>query len=191
MLAAKHLGFKAKAMRKSVERLPFIHLPALVWRDDGQHFILAQIDEEGGRYLIQDLQTEEPVLLNEEEFRRLYQGELLLVASRASILGALAKFDFTWFIPAIVKYRKILIEVLIISVFLQIFALISPLFFQVVMDKVLVHQGFSTLNVVAIGLLIRLYSRQSQTYQLGCHTRRKTRLCLCHYHCNGEKCFGD
>lgn len=69
-------------------------------------------------------------------------------------LGELAKFDFTWFIPAIVKYRRILLEVLIISVALQIFALISPLFFQVVMDKVLVHQGFSTLNVISIGLLI-------------------------------------
>ncbi|HDL5700067.1 TPA: type I secretion system permease/ATPase [Mannheimia haemolytica] len=154
LLAARSLGLKAKAARKSVERLPFIHLPAMVWRDDGNHFILAQIDEEGGRYLIQNLLTEEPMILNEADFRELYQGELLLVASRASILGSLAKFDFTWFIPAIVKYRRILIEVLIVSVVLQIFALISPLFFQVVMDKVLVHQGFSTLNVVATGLLV-------------------------------------
>lgn len=154
LLAAKSLGLKAKAVRKSVERLPFVHLPAMVWRDDGRHFILAQLDEEGGRYLIHDLLTEEPRLLNEDEFRDIYQGELILVASRASILGSLAKFDFTWFIPAIIKYRRILVEVLIVSVVLQIFALISPLFFQVVMDKVLVHQGFSTLNVVAIGLLV-------------------------------------
>lgn len=154
LLAAKSLGLKAKAVRKSVERLPFVHLPAMVWRDDGHHFILAQLDEEGGRYLIHDLLTEEPRLLNEDEFRDIYQGELILVASRASILGSLAKFDFTWFIPAIIKYRRILAEVLIVSVVLQIFALISPLFFQVVMDKVLVHQGFSTLNVVAIGLLV-------------------------------------
>lgn len=154
LLAAKSLGLKAKAVRKSVERLPFVHLPAMVWRDDGHHFILAQLDEEGGRYLIHDLLTEEPRLLSEAEFRDIYQGELILVASRASILGSLAKFDFTWFIPAIIKYRRILVEVLIVSVVLQIFALISPLFFQVVMDKVLVHQGFSTLNVVAIGLLV-------------------------------------
>lgn len=154
LLAAKSLGLKAKVVRKSVERLPFVHLPAMVWRDDGHHFILAQLDEEGGRYLIHDLLTEEPRLLNEDEFRDIYQGELILVASRASILGSLAKFDFTWFIPAIIKYRRILVEVLIVSVVLQIFALISPLFFQVVMDKVLVHQGFSTLNVVAVGLLV-------------------------------------
>lgn len=154
LLAAKSLGLKAKVVKKSVERLPFLYLPAMVWRDDGQHFILAQIDEEGGRYLIQDLLTEQPMILSEAEFREIYQGTLILVASRASVLGSLAKFDFTWFIPAIVKYRRILIEVLVVSIALQIFALISPLFFQVVMDKVLVHQGFSTLNVVAIGLLV-------------------------------------
>ena len=53
-----------------------------------------------------------------------------------------------------VKYRKLLGEVLLISFVLQLFALITPLFFQVVMDKVLVHRGFSTLDVIAVGLLV-------------------------------------
>ena len=43
---------------------------------------------------------------------------------------------------------------LLISFVLQLFALITPLFFQVVMDKVLVHRGFSTLDVIAVGLLV-------------------------------------
>jgi subfamily B ATP-binding cassette protein HlyB/CyaB len=63
------------------------------------------------------------------------------------------KFDFTWFIPAIVKYRKLLGEVLIASFFIQLFALLTPLFFQVVIDKVLVHKAMTTLHVVAIGML--------------------------------------
>ncbi|VTR51729.1 Alpha-hemolysin translocation ATP-binding protein HlyB [Serratia fonticola] len=53
-----------------------------------------------------------------------------------------------------VKYRKLLLEVLAVSLVLQIFALITPLFFQVVMDKVLVNRSFTTLNVIAAGLLI-------------------------------------
>ncbi|MDP1902719.1 MAG: type I secretion system permease/ATPase, partial [Pseudomonadota bacterium] len=57
-----------------------------------------------------------------------------------------------WFIPAIVKYRKLLGEILLVSFALQLFALVTPLFFQVVMDKVLVHRGLSTLNVIAVGL---------------------------------------
>jgi subfamily B ATP-binding cassette protein HlyB/CyaB len=68
--------------------------------------------------------------------------------------GALAKFDFSWFIPALVKYRKLLGEVLLISFMLQLFGLVSPLFFQVVMDKVLVHRGMTTLDVLVIGLVI-------------------------------------
>ncbi|WP_338272891.1 ABC transporter transmembrane domain-containing protein, partial [Escherichia coli] len=58
------------------------------------------------------------------------------------------------FIPAIIKYRKIFFEVLVVSFFLQFFLLVSPLFFQVIMDKVLVHRGFSTLNVITIALTL-------------------------------------
>lgn len=154
LLAAKSLGLKVKSIKKEPHRLPFLSLPIMVWRDDGKHFILACIDQEHGRYLIHDLETESPVVLNEQEFRERYQGEVIVVASRASVLGSLAKFDFTWFIPAIVKYRKIMVEVLVVSIVLQLFALITPLFFQVVMDKVLVHRGFSTLNVIAIALAV-------------------------------------
>jgi subfamily B ATP-binding cassette protein HlyB/CyaB len=63
------------------------------------------------------------------------------------------RFDITWFVGAIHKYRRLLGEVLVASFFLQIFALISPLFFQVVIDKVLVHRSMSTLDVLVIGLV--------------------------------------
>ena len=81
--------------------------------------------------------TIEPI----EVFASHWTGELILITSRASLAGDLAKFDFSWFIPALVKYRKLLGEVLLISFVLQLFGLVSPLFFQVVMDKVLVHKG--------------------------------------------------
>ena len=63
------------------------------------------------------------------------------------------RFDITWFLGAIHKYRHLLGEVLVASFFLQMFALVSPLFFQVVIDKVLVHRSLSTLDVLIIGLL--------------------------------------
>ncbi|EKK9486089.1 enterohemolysin T1SS ABC transporter permease/ATPase EhxB, partial [Escherichia coli] len=72
----------------------------------------------------------------------------------ATVVGELAKFDFSWFIPSVVKYRRILLEVLTVSAFIQFLALITPLFFQVVMDKVLVHRGFSTLNIITIAFII-------------------------------------
>ncbi|EIU0511783.1 type I secretion system permease/ATPase, partial [Escherichia coli] len=88
------------------------------------------------------------------QFKERYSGEVILITSRASVTGELSKFDFTWFIPAIIKYRKIFIETLVASLFLQLLALISPLFFQVVMDKVIVHRGISTLNIIIISLVV-------------------------------------
>ncbi|BCQ28298.1 type I secretion system permease/ATPase (plasmid) [Caballeronia sp. NK8] len=79
---------------------------------------------------------------------------MLLFASRASLAGELARFDFSWFIPAVVRYRKLLLEVMGVSLVLQLFGLVSPLMFQVVMDKVLVNRTFSTLNVVCVTLLV-------------------------------------
>lgn len=152
LLAAKELGLKAKLVKHDIPRLSLLALPALVWRDDGQHFVLAKVD--GNRFLIQDLGQNRPVILSEAEFAERFSGQLILVASRASVLGQLAKFDFTWFIPAVIKYRRIFLEVLAVSVVIQLFALITPLFFQVVMDKVLVHRGFSTLDVIAFALLV-------------------------------------
>ncbi|ACX83179.1 Alpha-hemolysin translocation ATP-binding protein HlyB [Aggregatibacter actinomycetemcomitans] len=154
LLAARSLGLKVRTTNKTIDRLPFLHLPVLAWRDDGDHFILLKIDQETDRYLIFDLMQKNPIVLDKNEFEERYQSKVILVASRASIVGNLAKFDFTWFIPAVIKYRRIFIETLIVSIFLQIFALITPLFFQVVMDKVLVHRGFSTLNVITVALAI-------------------------------------
>jgi subfamily B ATP-binding cassette protein HlyB/CyaB len=54
----------------------------------------------------------------------------------------------------LVKYRRQFSEVVVASFFLQLLALVTPLFFQVVIDKVLVHQGLTTLDVLAIGLII-------------------------------------
>ncbi|HGO8281529.1 TPA: type I secretion system permease/ATPase [Neisseria meningitidis] len=156
LLAAKSLGLKAKVVRQPIKRLAMATLPALVWCDDGNHFILAKTDGEGehAQFLIQDLVTNKSAVLSFAEFSNRYSGKLILVASRASVLGSLEKFDFTWFIPAVIKYRRLFFEVLVVSVVLQLFALITPLFFQVVMDKVLVHRGFSTLDVVSVALLV-------------------------------------
>jgi len=115
-------------------------------------FILARVD--GEQVLIQSPAVGRPETLSLTELQTRWSGEVILFTSRASVAGELTRFDFTWFIPAIVKYRKLLLEVLLVSFVLQLLALITPLFFQVVMDKVLVHRGFTTLDVIAIGLTV-------------------------------------
>lgn len=151
LLVAKKLGLKAKIVAQPVSRIGMASLPALALGSDEGAFIVAKVN--GDQILIHDLVEKRPRAISQAEFESRYAGRLLQVASRASVLGDLAKFDFSWFIPAVVKYRKLLLEVLVVSFFIQLFALVTPLFYQVVMDKVLVHRSFTTLDVIAIGLV--------------------------------------
>lgn len=152
ILAARQLGLHAKAIRTTIERLERTPLPAMAVDASGGYFILARY--EADKVLIHDPQAARPQVISRDELLARWDGELMLFASRASIAGEMARFDFSWFIPAVVKYRKLLGEVLLVSLVLNLFALATPLFFQVVMDKVLVHRGLATLDVIAIGLLV-------------------------------------
>ena len=159
--AAQHLGLKAKRSKSSIDRLGLVPLPALalMQTEDASLRVVILAQSDGQRVLYQDLAAAAagkagPTIESAEVFNAHWTGELILITSRASLVGALAKFDFTWFIPSLVKHRKLLGEVLLISFMLQLFGLVSPLFFQVVMDKVLVHKGMTTLDVLVIGLVI-------------------------------------
>ena len=156
LLAASRLGLKAKHSQTNVSRLSLTPLPALACLNDGTCVILAQCD---GQRVLTQTPGDPPVIESLQHFSARWanasgSGELILLASRASLTGALAKFDFSWFIPSLVTYRSLLGEVLLISLFLQLFALVSPLFFQVVMDKVLVNRGMTTLDVLIFGLVV-------------------------------------
>jgi ATP-binding cassette, subfamily B, bacterial HlyB/CyaB len=150
--AAKRIGLKAKIVRCSMERLQFLSLPALIFDTDGNHFILAKVAD--GKALIQEANGSPPRIITCHEAMARSTGRALLAASRASLVGELARFDFSWFIPAIVKYRRLLLEVLGVSLLIQLFGLVPPLMFQVVMDKVLINRAFDTLSVVCIAMLI-------------------------------------
>lgn len=151
LLAARSIGLKTKAVSLTLNRLTKMPLPAIAPRTDGSFVIVARADR--AELLIHDPLCAKPEKVSLDEFRKRWGGSLILFTSRASLLSDLAKFDFTWFVPAIVKYRRLLSEIVIASFFLQIIGLITPLFFQVVMDKVLIHHGLDTLAVIAIGLI--------------------------------------
>lgn len=151
LLAARKSSLKARQVTIKPERLQHNPLPAIAQDNEGRFFIIARLQD--SKALIQDPVCERPQIIDLDVLSARWSGRLILLRSEASLLSGLSRFDFTWFIPAIVKYRKLLGEVLLVSFVLQIFALLTPLFFQVVMDKVLVHQGLTTLDVVAIGLL--------------------------------------
>lgn len=157
LLAAKKIGLSAKCVKQPINRIDRAPLPAIGIDHEGKYFVAGKVDttQNPARVLIQRPGSA-PEILSMESFIALWAGELIFFTSRASFAGEMAKFDFSWFIPAIIKYRKTLCEVLLISLVLQIIGLVTPLFFQVVMDKVLVNHAMKTLNVIAIGLIVTI-----------------------------------
>jgi ATP-binding cassette, subfamily B, bacterial HlyB/CyaB len=156
LLVAKSFGLKARKLSISIERLPKITLPAIAHLRSGGFFILgaADLSAINGRFLVQDPHKSEPEIISRTQLESMWTGQIIALTSRLKVSTHVRKFDISWFIPAIVKYRSLLLEVLIASFFIQAVALVSPLFFQVVMDKVLVHQATSTLTLICVGLLV-------------------------------------
>ncbi|MDM5061968.1 peptidase domain-containing ABC transporter [Aeromonas salmonicida] len=127
-------------------KLDKLTLPAVLLSPSGKALVLAQ--RQGEQALILDPAVGKPQGIAQDELLARWDGRLLEVGKRQS------RFDIRWFIPAFLQQKRLLGEILLFSLVLQILALISPLFFQVVMDKVLVHQAWATLDVLVFGLLI-------------------------------------
>jgi len=147
---AKDLGLKARACRTRWSRLARTPLPAIASLRDGGFLLLAKAS--GDKVLVQPPGAR-PALMARAEFLSVWDGGLILMTRRAGLSDVARRFGIAWFLGAINKYRRLLSEVLIASFFLQLFALVSPLFFQVVIDKVLVHRGLTTLEVLMVGLV--------------------------------------
>ncbi len=148
---AKDLGLKARDYRTHWSRLAKTPLPAIAPLRDGGFLVLAKADED--RVLVQSPLAPRPVLMTRDELASVWDGQLILMTRRAGLSEITRRFDISWFLGAIHKYRHLLSEVLVASFFLQLLGLISPLFFQVVIDKVLVHRSLSTLDVLVLGLM--------------------------------------
>lgn len=149
--AAKQLHLKAQTVQSNWERLLKTTPPCIVCFKDGSFVAIGKISEES--IFLHDPATNRPKAMPRAEFEEKWNGQLILVTRRASLKNLAQTFNLSWFLTAMHKYRHLLGEVLIASFFLQVFALISPLFFQVVIDKVLVHRSMSTLDVLVIGLV--------------------------------------
>ena len=153
--AAKLVGLKARVIDMvTTERLKSAPLPAIVQMSNGQFAVVVARDA-AGLYRVVDpitkiLRELDPAVLAAEILPR-----TVLVTRRFAGSGIDPKtFGFRWFLPSIWRYRRPIGHVLLASLFVQIFALVTPLFFQVIIDKVLTHRVYSTLYVLVAGLVL-------------------------------------
>src|SRR6266852_5115050 len=148
---AREFGLKARELKTSWARLANTPLPAIAVLKDGGFLLLGKVGHD--KVVVQSTKTPRPELMTRDDLDAVWDGRIVLMTKRANLADLTRRFDITWFLGAIHKYRRQLAEVLLASFFLQLFALVSPLFFQVVIDKVLVHRSIGTLDVLIIGLL--------------------------------------
>ncbi|ASM95434.1 type I secretion system permease/ATPase [Vibrio vulnificus] len=132
--------------RLKEKKLAASHLPLAYQQHDGEFVVLARLSDE--QALIQRHHEHVPQVISRTTLQEVWAGQVIQYHESGR------QFDIRWFIPEFLRYKKLLSSVLFFSFLLQLLALISPLFFQVVMDKVLVHANISTLDVLAIVLVI-------------------------------------
>lgn len=148
---AREFKIKARAVTTNWPRLAKLSLPAIAECKDSEFLILGQITDD--KAVVQSPSVGRPQLLSRAEFEANWTGRLVLMPRRASLTKLARRFDITWFLQAMHKYRRLFGEVLLASFFLQLFGLVAPPFFQVIADKMLTHRGYTTLDVLIIGFI--------------------------------------
>ena len=175
--AAGLIGLKARRVRRTSEKqLVTTPTPAIGRLREGG-FVVYGGRLPDGRLRVVDPVTSIDRALSPDAFLAEVEPELILVGRKLGGTGHDPKtFGFRWFLPSIWRYRKPLAHVLLASLFVQVFALVTPLFFQVVVDKVLSHKGYSTLFVLVAGIVIvglfDVLLQYQRTYALSHTTNR-------------------
>jgi subfamily B ATP-binding cassette protein HlyB/CyaB len=156
--AAKGLGLKAKKTAGDAARLDGMPLPAIALMNDGT--VQLVIKSSPDKLLVYDPASlaggpvQRPNIVETEKFVSGWSGVSILLARKFSFAALGERFGITWFLHVMGRFKKLFGEVFVSSFFLQSFGLITPLFSQVIIDKVLVHKGLSTLDILVIGIFI-------------------------------------
>src|SRR5215470_6695392 len=147
--AANRIGLKARLVADvDADRLATLPPPAILRLSNGGFALFAGQNQAGLWRIIDPITRIERGLELEALFGEI-APEVILVGRRLGGPGIDPRsFSLRWFLPSIWRYRRPLAHVLIASLFVQIFALITPLFFQVIVDKVLAHKSSATLLVL-------------------------------------------
>ncbi|BBD70781.1 cyclic nucleotide-regulated ABC bacteriocin/lantibiotic exporter [Nostoc commune NIES-4072] len=177
--AAESIGFSTRPVKASLDKLALQSLPAIVhW--EGRHYIVVY-EVTGDRVIVADPAIGQRTL-SHTDFKAGWTGYTLLIQPTALLKDAKeASTPFWQFFELAKPHWLVLLEVFIASILLQIFGLITPLFTQLLLDRVVVQRSDLTLTAVGIGLLIFSLFRVAMTglrqYLLD-HTANRVDLAL-------------
>jgi subfamily B ATP-binding cassette protein HlyB/CyaB len=172
--AAERLGFRAAAYRCAADDLAVATLPCLALvaqapadrqpdrsqQDPGAVEIALLIRVDDGVLHVVEPGQAAPHAVPLQEFATRFSGEVVQIVPEVqsirdpdSAAERADRFGFGWFVPTLLKHKPVWRDVILASAAIQLLALATPLFTQVVIDKVIVHQTTNTLVVIGIALL--------------------------------------
>ncbi len=150
---AKNKGFKVKKknfkLSDITEKYP---LPAILRLKDNSYIVLLAIKRDENKVLTLTPLEKHPVSHDINELQAQMTDYVIILSHKNS--NSDVKFGFKWFFNEIFKYKKIIGQVLLGSFVVQLFGLVTPLFTQVILDKVLVNRTIATLDVLAFAFIV-------------------------------------
>jgi ATP-binding cassette subfamily B protein len=159
MRIAADIGMKSKVMKLSWQALlqqdGVFPLIAKTW--DGKAVIVVGVRKEADhKVAVLDPKDAVVTLLDQAAFAKIWSGDVFLLKREHKLTDPNQPFGFRWFIPEIVKHKAAFRDIFIAAMAMHILGLASPIFFQLVIDKVLTHQSETTLWVLGAGIMLAL-----------------------------------
>lgn len=160
VMALEGLGFEARRQSDGFSGLAREMTPFLAEDKTGGFLLVGRVDAES--MVVQASGETQPTRLSRAEFELRWSGYWIGARRTAQASyeadddaggGSATRFGIGWFWQSLRKYRGLMGEVLLASLFVQVFALITPLVFQVVIDKVLTQRALTTLDVLVVALV--------------------------------------
>lgn len=147
----KDIGFKTGHKNfRTLQELKKYPFPGIVILKDNSFAVVLGLKDEKVLYF--DCADKKVYEVSTEKFNNLWKNEAIVLYPKFKT--TILHLNFKWLFSEFFKYKSIFSQVILSSVFIQIFALITPLFIQIIVDKVLPHFAMSTLHVVTIAFLI-------------------------------------
>ena len=137
------------------------HVPAIAPLKNGNYVVVAGVKQgdSGASAAVMDPLAKPAnsiFLVPQAAFVESWSGELVLLKREYALLDENQPFGLRWFLPELVRQKGLLRDVAIAALTLHLLALAVPIFIQLVIDKVIVHRSYSTLYVLAFGVMFAL-----------------------------------
>jgi ATP-binding cassette subfamily B protein len=157
---AGEIGLKASARKLTWEKLMGLGavFPLLVRLKNSRSLIVVGVKAEEGQVAVVDPLNESLAVstLDRQQFTAAWDGEVVFLKRNFALTDTKQPFGLRWFIPEILKQKTAFRDIAITALSLQVLGLASPLFFQLVIDKVLVHQSTTTLWALGVGVVVAM-----------------------------------